>query len=165
LSPLRLHAAALLLGATVLLPLLLIVGLQFARVHARYEVLEKLEEGALETILLSSSEFEWEEAGREISIHGELFDVKEHVQKGNTHFFTGIYDRKETILKNLVLSSPHKGDATLISLMFLGQLMAGLVSVLLSTFFINQFIRRYRFKEPALHFGFAAVAGPPPRWV
>jgi len=154
-----------LLGATVLLPLLLIAGLQIARIHARYEALEKLEEGAMETLILSSPDFEWEEDGREISINGKLFDVKQHLQKGDQHFFTGIYDSRETALKNLIASSPVKGDATIISLLFFGQLMAGIFFVVLSSSFTSQLTLSYSFNEPALTPGFRAVAGPPPRWV
>jgi hypothetical protein len=61
----------------------------------------KLEELKLKKIVLSASDFQWTERGKEISIHGELFDIKSYSQKNGKFIFSGLFDKEETELDKL----------------------------------------------------------------
>jgi hypothetical protein len=65
------------------------------------EARARLEKLNLKRIVLSASEFQWTEAGKEITIHGELFDIKSYSQKNGKFIFFGLFDKEETTLDKL----------------------------------------------------------------
>ena len=63
---------------------------------------EKLERLNLEKITIATKEIRWFEKGKEIIIHNTLFDVKTTVVKKDSTIFYGLFDEKETLVKNRV---------------------------------------------------------------
>ena len=67
----------------------------------KHEAKERLEKINLKTIVLSTRDFRWTETGKEISIHGELFDIKSYSIKNGKFIFSGLFDKDETALDKL----------------------------------------------------------------
>ena len=67
----------------------------------KHDARTRLEELNLKTIALSAREFQWTEAGKEISVRGELFDIKSYSQKNGKFIFFGLFDKEETALDKL----------------------------------------------------------------
>lgn len=82
------------------LPTLLIVYFQLAQWQQQKHMEEELENSQLQTITLPHSELNWYKPNKEVIIEGKLFDVKKFQQEGNTVILTGLFDEKETEIKN-----------------------------------------------------------------
>jgi hypothetical protein len=67
----------------------------------KHDAKERLEKINLKTIILSTQEFRWTETGKEISIHGELFDIKSYSIINGKFIFSGLFDKDETALDKL----------------------------------------------------------------
>ncbi|HSF46118.1 MAG TPA: hypothetical protein VLA58_08900 [Chitinophagaceae bacterium] len=80
-------------------PLLMPAYFMISRSIARHEMLEKLENQNLVSVQVPASEFQWYEEGREIIINGKMFDVKSIELSHGVYFVTGLFDEKETQLK------------------------------------------------------------------
>ena len=89
------------------------------------EAIARLEKLNSKTIALSASEFQWTEVGNEISIHGELFDIKSYSQKNGKFIFSGLFDKEETALEKLEHNWSNNQDGN----KFLTQLFQVLQSV------------------------------------
>ena len=63
---------------------------------------EKLESEYLETVSIPINEIEWFEKGKELLLHGKLFDVKSSTEQGSEIIFTGLYDEKETRIREKI---------------------------------------------------------------
>jgi len=83
------------------LPLTFCVLAEIRQQHLKNEARARLEKLNLRTLVLSASEFQWTEAGKEISIRGELFDVKSYSTKSGKFIFSGLFDKEETALDTL----------------------------------------------------------------
>jgi hypothetical protein len=67
-------------------------------VHLR--MAEALEEKALHTIVVKSSDAKWISLGNEILISGHLFDVESYKESGDNLYLTGLYDTEEDHLNH-----------------------------------------------------------------
>jgi hypothetical protein len=83
------------------LPLTFCVVNDIKQQQLKHEARERLEKISLKTIILSTHEFHWTEAGKEISIRGELFDIKSYSVKNSKFIFSGLFDKEETALDKL----------------------------------------------------------------
>jgi len=83
------------------LPLIFCVVTEMKQRQLKHEAKERLEKIKLKTIILSTQDFRWTETGKEISIHGELFDVKSYSIKNGKFIFSGLFDKDETALYKL----------------------------------------------------------------
>src|SRR5436190_3247481 len=92
---------SLLLLAIMALPLTFCVVTEIKQQQLKHEAKQRLENLVLKTIILSPTEFEWTEAGKEISIRGDLFDIKFYSLKNGKFIFCGLFDREETALDKL----------------------------------------------------------------
>jgi len=82
------------------LPTLLIVYFQLAQWQQQKHMEEELESHQLQTISISKSELKWYKLNKEVLVEGKLFDVKKIHEKDATVFLTGLFDEKETEIKN-----------------------------------------------------------------
>jgi hypothetical protein len=100
----------------VLMPYLSLFCLQVKLVVNRIEMLEKLEEDFLQTIVLSPDELTWIVPGSELKSGSRLFDVKEMRNSGGKIFLTGIFDDEEENLDRLLSgkSSPTNDQLPLL---------------------------------------------------
>jgi hypothetical protein len=114
--------------------------LQFRQWQLQQIALERLEEEALETIIIPVGKLVWEKKNKEINLHGELFDVKSiRTEKGNC-IITGLYDRKETAIKK-ILGESGRSQNSLISLLVFVQFFIAFIWHL--AFGFIRFIRNY----------------------
>ena len=85
----------------MVLPMVVPPLLQFKGNIAKKEARENMKLLPLQTIRLEKKNIVWAEAGKEILIDGELFDIKEIRQTNTTITVTGIFDKGETSLQKL----------------------------------------------------------------
>ena len=83
------------------LPLTFCVVTEIKQQQLKHEARERLEKIISKTIILSAQEFYWTEAGKEIRVHGELFDVKFYSVNNGKYIFSGLFDKDETALDKL----------------------------------------------------------------
>jgi hypothetical protein len=83
------------------LPLTFCVVTEMKQQHLKQVARERLQKINLRTIVLPPHEFQWTEAGKEINIHGELFDIKCYSIKNGKFIFHGLFDKDETALDKL----------------------------------------------------------------
>jgi hypothetical protein len=69
----------------------------------RHEMVEKLEHAQLEQITLHKRDVQWYKKGKEIILNSTLFDVHNFSIQQDSICFRGLYDYKETELKNQVI--------------------------------------------------------------
>ncbi|MEI2738904.1 MAG: hypothetical protein V9F01_08970 [Chitinophagaceae bacterium] len=60
---------------------------------------EKMEVSLLHTISVADNEIHWVKEGKEIWIHGKMFDIKSAEHRDGITIFHGLYDDDETVLK------------------------------------------------------------------
>lgn len=66
-------------------------------IHHRMKHL--MEEQQLHTITVTDNEIQWIKEGKEIWVHGKMFDIKFSEHKNGMTTFHGLYDDEETVLK------------------------------------------------------------------
>jgi hypothetical protein len=64
---------------------------------------EKLEKQYIQTIRVPVNEIQWYKKNKEIIISGKLFDIKSVTIKNQVALFKGIFDEKETIIKDQIV--------------------------------------------------------------
>ena len=98
---LRGRTISLLFSVIMALPLTFCVVTEIKQQQLKHQARVRLEKLNLKKIFLSASEFQWTEVGKEISIHGDLFDIKSYSQKNGKFIFTGLFDKEEAELDKL----------------------------------------------------------------
>jgi hypothetical protein len=82
------------------IPGILFVYYQAEQAWIRHEMEEKLEHQHLQTIRIPARDVVWYEEDKEIIVDGKLFDVKTQTPDQDMIVFTGLFDDKETLVKN-----------------------------------------------------------------
>ncbi len=86
----------------VALPLVYITILQVQEQINRHQMMERLEEEALQTISIPVQKLIWVKRGKEILVGDKRFDVKEIIFKNNLAIVTGLFDEEEeAIMKKM----------------------------------------------------------------
>jgi hypothetical protein len=67
----------------------------------RHRMKQRMEKQSLHSITLADNEIHWVKAGKEIWVHGKMFDIKATVHKNGLTTFYGLYDEEETLLKSV----------------------------------------------------------------
>ena len=83
----------------MLLPLSFCILSKIKQSQLKDQARERLEKYFLKKVTLTINQFTWTEPGKEISIDGNLFDVKYFSLKEDKFVFTGLFDKEETSLK------------------------------------------------------------------
>ncbi len=78
----------------VAMPIFLFSVFSIKQKIIQFQMHEKLEEAALEEIIIHNNDFSWV-SNDEITVHGKLFDVKSHSKNVEATIFVGLYDNKE----------------------------------------------------------------------
>ena len=84
------------------LPGILLLHYQLMQLHIRHQMEEKLEKQYIQTIRVPVNEIQWHKKNKEIIISGKLFDIKSVAIKNQVALFKGIFDEKETIIKDKI---------------------------------------------------------------
>lgn len=96
----KILTAALLLIVAV--PLFFSAGFLIKQKLIQHQMKERLEKVSLQTVTLPLSDIRWIKKNKEISIDGNLFDVKSITVSGNNAIITGLYDFDENKLHKVV---------------------------------------------------------------
>ena len=73
-------------------------------------MMERLEHAELQTITIPNHSVHWYKKGKEIVVHSTLFDVHRYTIKKDSTIFIGLFDTKETELKNQVAKLMTEDD-------------------------------------------------------
>jgi hypothetical protein len=84
------------------IPLLSPVALQVKQLYVQWQMLEALEKQELVQIKIKTSDIQWIKAKKECWINGEMFDVKQMKIINDETLLTGLYDKKEKDIKNIL---------------------------------------------------------------
>src|SRR5215213_2176935 len=95
----------------ILLPCLYCLYFQVKHQMIRWEMKERLEHEAVQTIVVPANKFLWYDEGREIILDGKMFDVKSITQQNGNYTITGLFDEDETQLHIALKKLQHAGDA------------------------------------------------------
>lgn len=84
------------------LPGLLVLHYQLRQLQIRHQMLESLEKQYVQTIRLPEKEIQWYKKNKELIIDGKLFDIKTISAENGMVTCTGLFDEKETLLKEKI---------------------------------------------------------------
>jgi hypothetical protein len=84
-----------LLGFT---PLLFVLLFAIKQQSIRHRMKEQMEKQSITTITIAENEIRWVKEGKEVWIHGKLFDIKSIEHKDGMAILHGLYDDDETTL-------------------------------------------------------------------
>jgi hypothetical protein len=107
-------------------PLLLIIALQLWQMQIQNEARERLENEHLQTITVIPRELLWKKKNKEVSIKGELFDVKTTSFQNGKYILTGLFDKQETALVR-ILTAGENLNLSIIQLLLLTQCFAAII--------------------------------------
>lgn len=137
------------------------VALQLWQCKIQYEVREKLEKELLQTIAVSSEELIWNNK-KEVSINGRLFDVQFCKAQDGKYILTGLFDDKETEIKNLLKKQVSQFYSPFMQLLILGQCFAAIICFI-DFFFLPAFTKRLWIFTCHYSFYFYRLTTPPPK--
>ena len=127
---------------------------------------ERMKKQSLHSITLADNEIHWVKAGKEIWVHGKMFDIKATDHKNGLTTFYGLYDDEETLLKSVFNNSWKKemsGQNQLLSQLF--QSLHGIYFMPASDSPILSFKQCHvvSLNSPKLQSQFKTILTPPPQ--
>lgn len=105
----------------VVLPLVMIFLFQGWQWYIQHQMKEKLELESMHSVFIKQEDIRWVKKGKELRLHGKLFDVKQSAAKPGGLLVTGLYDEAETVIENM-LSRQHNGSKSLLHILLLTRL-------------------------------------------
>lgn len=161
----RLHIFAIIICSLLTIPLLSIVVLQLRKEYLFITAEERMEPSSLQTIVVSESKVIWREEGREVTIDGEYFDLVSWKLEEGIYTLTGVYDKEETAITNL-LTKQAGADSSLIPLLILGQCFAAAIFYLFNFSSFGQIkITRCFFQDHYKYLFRNKILAPPRLWL
>ena len=91
------------------LPLLFIVFLQLWQLYLSNTAYERIEKEQIKTVIVESHRVMWKEEGREVTIDGEYFDLIAWSLNEEKYTFTGVFDKEETAIVNMLEKQSSNG--------------------------------------------------------
>lgn len=89
----------------IFIPMLVSILLPVWQQFIRYQMMEELEAKNLTTITIKYDDLRWTRRGKEITVNGNLFDVNEISKQGGFYIVTGLYDKDEDVLLEMIKKS------------------------------------------------------------
>lgn len=136
--------------------------MQVLQLHIQHKAEERLEKQSLQTIEVALHNVQWEKLGKEINIEGELFDVKSFFTTRDKIVLRGLWDRKETIIRNLLKKQAGSHRGGIIHLLLLSGFFSAVVFYILLISFRNFFKRIFCTIENNYLHTCSDVLAPPP---
>jgi hypothetical protein len=157
----KIHIIPVIFGSLLALPLIIIVVLQLWQVYLSNTAYERMEEENVQTLVVESSRVVWKEAGREVTIDGEYFDLVSWSLKDGKYTFTGVFDKEETAIAAML--EKQSSTSNFISrLLLFSQCFAAMLS-LISFMFFSRFQKSLSFFSSQYKFLFQKIIAPPPK--
>lgn len=154
------HIISFIFLTLIVFPQVSMMVLQMWQLKVQHEAAERMEKAALVTIMLDPADFTWENK-REIRTQGKMFDVKTCSVQNGHYIFTGIFDEKETAIKDILKKGASTGLLIRLLVMVQGCLMilsAGFLIIALPA--KNQFI----LLQDSIYSRSKELLTPPPRY-
>lgn len=150
---------------TLAMPVLFLIGLQVRQFYVQYEMMEKLEEEKLQTVLVPAQELNWVKKNKEVRIADELFDVKEWKIEDGIAILKGLYDYEERMIeKQLSAFCEDDTDKRASQIITLICSQSAILNGDRSSGFMIEEVTTYPFPyTPATHEIFLPVFVPPPQ--
>jgi hypothetical protein len=104
----RKYIASFFLVACIGLPGILFLFYKTKQAFIRHEMEEKLEKLHLQTIQIPVEKIVWYKTNKEIVVEGRLFDIKTLTIENGIASFTGLFDDKESDIKDLLSALEKK---------------------------------------------------------
>ena len=147
----------------MLLPLSFCILSKIKQSQLKDQARERLEKYFLKKVTLTINQFTWTEPGKEISIDGNLFDVKYFSLKEDKFVFTGLFDKEETSLKKFDTNWQNNQQEKLLTELF-QVLQSVFYNSKLETNFYQKAPRHYLILTPdRLSFLPKKIITPPPK--
>ncbi len=89
----------------IFIPMLVSILLPVWQQFIRYQMMEELEAKNLTTVTIKNDDLRWTRRGKEITVNGNLFDVNEISKQGGFYIVTGLYDKDEDVLLEMIKKS------------------------------------------------------------
>ena len=151
------------IGSPMLIPAILKIQTVMLKEAAR----ERAETGLQETIFLREADLQWSDPGSEMTINGEMFDVKEISKTTNGLLVTGVFDTKETaIQKELDMAGAGENGKQTDMLLEYFRLINNIYfrqQEQLPKFLLPSRAEYFTGYSPARIFGFSEIPLPPPK--
>jgi hypothetical protein len=143
------------------LPQILIIALQLWQLHVQHEALERLERESLQTITIDAKALTWKNK-KEVSIDGRMFDIKSYRVENGKYILTGLFDEKETSIKDFLKKQASGSGSPLIKLLLIAQ--SFIITIFLISFpFLIILRKRISFFKVQFSFHFKELLVPPPK--
>lgn len=156
------HIISIFFASFILIRILFLMLLQIWQIYLVSSVEERLESGSLVTIQVEADNLVWKEYGREITINGEYFDVKKFSKTESGYQLTGIFDKNETAITNILARIPEN-DSALLELLLMGECFVSICAFLSRIALYHLICRVY----VSLKMNLLSIAGeiltPPPQ--
>lgn len=153
---------SILFSSLLMLPLLLVIILQLWQLHLNHTAHKRIEKETVRTIVIKDEDVVWKEAGREVTIKGEYFDLISWSLKDGVYTFTGIYDKEETAVSNMLEKQNASGNF-IIRLLIIGQCFASIVFFLVNFSIFSRFKKQLSFFSNHYKYLFLRIIVHPPR--
>ena len=157
------HILSLLFCSLLLLPLVSIIALQLWQWNIQHGALKRLENESLQSIVVTIDKLVWEKENKEVNINGELFDVKSLRVEDGKFILTGLFDKKETAIKNLLKKQAGKSGNTIIQLLVLGQCFVTIIFYLFNFSIPKVLIKRFSLFTIVFSSFYQNLIAPPPK--
>ena len=148
----------------LLLPMVSLLLLQGGQWYLQNTAGRRMQHHEVITVSMPEAQVVWHKRGKELSINGKLFDVKNYRLSGGTLTATGLYDDEEINLLTLLskIVSPEKHQALLRFLLLLQCFAAPLLLFSIGRLKIKKPVHQEPF-SPFLPQPFCWIAEQPPR--
>jgi hypothetical protein len=123
-----------------------------------------MEEENIQTLIVDADRVIWKEEGREVTIDGEYFDLVSWTLKDGKYTFTGVFDREETAVVNMLEKQTGTGFFISRLLVFL-QCFAAIVICIIGIFSLPVFQKHFTYLTSRYKSLFEKNIGYPPKFV
>jgi len=120
-----------------------------------------MEEENIQTLDVETNRVIWKEEGREVTIDGEYFDLVSWSLKDGKYTFTGVFDKEETAIANMLEKQSSTGNFISRLLLF-SQCFASTLCFISFVFF-PALQKRFSFSSDQYQFLFQKIITPPPK--
>lgn len=157
----KIHIIPVMFGSLLALPLLLIVLLQLWQVYLFHTAYERMEEETVQTLVVETNQVVWKEEGREVTIDGEYFDLVSWSLQDGKYTFTGVFDRQETAIANVLETKTNTGNF-ISRLLLVSQCFVATICII-SMNHIPALEKSFHFFSDQYKFLFKRIISPPPK--
>ena len=156
------NIVSIIFSCLLILPLLLVIILQLWQFYLSQTAERRMETETIQTITVKADDVIWGEEGREVTIKGEYYDLVSWSLENGYYTFTGVYDREETAVSNL-LEKQNLSENIIIRMFLIGQCFAAIVYFLTNESFLFRKKKQFGYFLNPYKYLFLRIISPPPR--